>query len=49
MATREDVQKHLSIVNKLLGQYSIVALADGKLDGPGYGSKIWTDYGNEVG
>jgi hypothetical protein len=33
----------------MLGQWSIVAFEDGKIDGYGYGNMISDDYGDECG
>lgn len=41
--TMQEVRDNLAQVKPMLSDWSIVALEDGKIDGPGYGTKITPD------
>jgi hypothetical protein len=47
--SRDEVYDYKEKLNNMLGQWSIVAFEDGKIDGYGYGNMISDDYGDECG
>jgi len=45
----EEAQPYMQYLKQMLGQWSIVAFQNGKLDGEGYGYKYSPTYGQECG
>ena len=44
-----EAQAYMQYLFQMLGQWSIVAFQDGKIDGHGYGNKYSPTYGQECG